>query len=45
MTATEFELDFNLTTDTPYLAPRGELWSVYCEYFEENWLCYNSTVL
>ena len=36
MTAAERELDFNLTTDTPYLALTGELWGVYCEYFGEN---------
>ena len=35
MTATERESDFELTTDTPYLALTGKLWGVSCEHFEE----------
>ena len=30
---------------TPYLALKGELWSVFYEDFQENWLHYNSTAL
>ena len=33
-------LPFELTKDTPYLALSGELWSVFCEYFNRNWPCY-----
>ena len=36
MTATEHKSDFELTTDTPYLALVGELCGVYYENFEEN---------
>ena len=28
--------DFQFTKDTPYLALTGEIWGVYCEYFEKN---------
>ena len=45
MTVAECISNFNLTTDTPHLALTGELWGVYCEYFGENWLHYNSTAL
>ena len=45
MTAVEYESDFKLTTDTPYLALMGELWGVCCEDIEENWPCYNGTAL
>ena len=31
--------------DTPYLTLMGELWGVFCEDLEENWLCYNGTPL
>ena len=34
-----------MTTDTPYLAPTGELWDVYWNEFGENWPPYNDTVL
>ena len=43
MTATEHESDFKPTTDTPYLALRGELWGVCCEDIVENWPRYNGT--
>ena len=33
-------LPFELTKDTPYLALSGELWSVFYEYFNRNWLRY-----
>ena len=33
MTAAERKSDFNLTTDTSYLALTGELWGVCCEDF------------
>ena len=45
MTAAEHESDFKLTTDTPYLALTGELWSVFCEDIGENWLRYNGIAL
>ena len=32
----ELKLDFELTTDIPYLTLTGELWGVYCEDFGEN---------
>ena len=41
----ESESDIRITTDTPYLAPMGELWGVYCEHFGETWPHYNGTVL
>ena len=45
MTGAECVSDFNLTTDTPYLALMGEIWDVYCEAFGDNWPCYNDTKL
>ena len=45
VTAPEYKSGFEPTKDTPYLDPTGELWSVFCEDFEENWLCYNSATL
>ena len=45
MTTAERKSDFNITTDTPYLTLKDELWGVYCEHFGENWPCYNSTAL
>ena len=45
MTATGCKSDFKLTTDTPYLAFMAELWGVFYENFEENWLHYKSTAL
>ena len=38
-------LPFELTKDTPYLALSGELSSVFCEYFNRNWLCYKGFLL
>ena len=38
-------LTFELTKDTPYLALSGELWSVFCEYFNRNWPCYKGFLL
>ena len=38
-------LSFELTKDTPYLALSGELWSVFYEYFNRNWLCYKGFLL
>ena len=38
-------LPFELTKDTPYLALLGELWSVFCEYFNRNWPCYKGFLL
>ena len=45
LTVREHKSDFKLTTDIPYLALTGELWGVYYENFEENWLRYNGTAL
>ena len=39
------ESDIRITTDTPYMALTGELWSVYREDFGENWPRYNGTAL
>ena len=36
---------FELTKDTPYLALSGELWSVFCEYFNRIWPCYKGFLL
>ena len=38
-------LPFELTKDNPYLALSGELWSVFCEYFNRNWPCYKGFLL
>ena len=38
-------LSIELTKDTPYLAPSGELWSVFYEYFNINWSCYKGFLL
>ena len=45
MKTTERELDFELTTDTPYLALTGELWGICGEDFGENRPRYNGTAL
>ena len=45
ITEAEYEWDSELTKDTPHLTLMGELWGVSCEYFDKNWLHYNSTVL
>ena len=45
MTVAERRMDFKLTTDTPYIAPTGELWGVYCKDIGENWPRYNGTAL
>ena len=45
MVASERKSDFELKTDTPYLALTGELRSVCCEDFGENLPRYNVTVL
>ena len=37
---TEYKSEFESTKDIPYT---GELWSVFSEYFEENWPRYNGT--
>ena len=33
MTVAESELDFRITTDTPYLALTDDFWCVFCEDF------------
>ena len=38
-------LPYELTKDTPYLAFSGELWSVFYEYFNRNWPCYEGFLL
>ena len=45
MTATEQKSDFELTTDNPYLTTTDELWSVFCEYYDEHWPHYNDTTV
>ena len=45
ITVAESESDYSITSDTPYLAPTGELWGVYCGDFGENLLRHNSTAL
>ena len=45
ITVAESELDFRITTNTPYLALRAERLGVFCEDFGENWQHYNSTAL
>ena len=45
MTEPEYKSEFVLEKTSPYLVLTGELWSVYCEDFVENWLCYNRTAL
>ena len=45
MTATERKSGFNITTDTPYLALRGELWGAYWEDLGENWPRLNGTAV
>ena len=40
-TLVEIESDFGITTDIPYLTLTGELWGVYCDDFDDNWLHYN----
>ena len=41
VTNVEHKSDTELIIDKLYLALQGELWGVYCEYWEENWQCYN----
>ena len=38
-------LQCQITNYTPYLALTGELWCVFCENLNENWLHYNGTAL
>ena len=45
MTDAGYKSEFVFTTDTPYLALRGELLGVYFENLGENWPCYNGTAL
>ena len=42
MTVAGHKSDFQLTTDTPYLALKGELWDGYCEAFGEIWQRFKS---
>ena len=41
VTKAKYKSEFEHTKDTPYLTLMGELWGVFCEDFEENWLLYN----
>ena len=41
----ERKSDFTLTTDTPYLDLKGDIWGVCCEDLGENWSRYIGTVL
>ena len=45
LSESEYQPDGGPTKDTPYLAIRGELWGLYCEYLWENWPPYNGTGL
>ena len=45
MAEAEYKSEFEHTKDTPYLALTGELWSVFCGDFEENWQRYNTHTL
>ena len=38
----EHRSGFELTIDTPKLTLMGELWSVYCEYLGDNYLCFTN---
>ena len=44
-TEAEYRSDAAPTKDTPYLALKGELWGVFCEYLWENWPRYHGTAL
>ena len=44
-TQPEYEPDAGSPKHTAYLAFTGELCSVFCEYFWENWTRYNGTAL
>ena len=45
LTAAEHKSELKLTTDTPYLVLRGELWVVCWEEIGENWPSYSCTTL
>ena len=45
MTVAEPKRDFELTTDTTYLALTGELWGVCYKDIRENWPRYNGYAL
>ena len=45
VTEVKHRAEFVLSSDTPYLTLTGELWSVYCEDFGENWLHFNGMAL
>ena len=45
MTMVERKSNIRLTKDTPLLSLTGELRSVFCDDFEENWLGYNGIAL
>ena len=44
MTEAEYESEFELPKDTPYLTLMCEIWGVNCEDLGENRLHYNSTL-
>ena len=44
-TQAEYQSDAGSTKNTWYLALMWEIWFVFCEYFWEDWLRYNSTTL
>ena len=45
MPGAKHKSDFEITTDTTYLALTGDLWGVCCEEFVKTWLSYNGTTL
>ena len=45
VTKSEYKSEYGPTKDTPHLTLMGELWSVFCQDFQENWLRYNNTTL
>ena len=45
MPMAERKSNIRLTKGTPYLALTCELWGVFCEDFEKNWLRYNGIAL
>ena len=45
LSGAEYNHEFEAAKDTPYLALTGELWSVFCEDFDENLWRYNDPAL
>ena len=43
-TEAEYQSDTVSTKDTPYLTQAGELWGVFCEYWENGLRYYGTTL-